>query len=261
MQAPGLCLYTSTTPEALHDAIGPMAARDGFLGRHLWFGAAAKLPHYNKTQKREPASQALIAGVGERRRRWAAWKATLPISDVKGPLGEETTFYRSDEVKADDDARAFLEAFRERKDEARRKEKSDNLEGLLGRQTEHAKRIALALADATCDGPAYPQIGMAHVELACEVAEYSADVIGASMTLHTNGDKWEQQVGKVRRALMRVVGSGTNPTKRDLMRAANMKRGDLDEVLIFLRDTDQLGANTAHLAPKEAQKAKKDEQA
>jgi hypothetical protein len=262
MQAPGLCLYTSTTPEALHDAIGPMAARDGFLGRHLWFGAASVLPHYNRMQKREPPSQALIAGVAERRRRWAAWKDTLsPLTGQTGPAGEPLSFYRPDEVKADDDARAHLEAFRERKDEARRREKSDNLEGLLGRQTEHAKRIAMALADATCDGPAYPQIGLAHVELACEVAEYSADVIGGSMTMHAGGDKWEQQVGKVRRAMARVIGAGTNPTKRDLMRAANMKRADLDEVLIFLRDTDQLGANTAHLAPKEAQKAKKDEQA
>lgn len=260
MQAPGLCLYTSTTPEALHDAIGPMAARDGFLGRHLWFGAAAKLPHYNKAQKREPPSASTIALVSERHRRWSAWKATLPpLQGQTGPAGEPLTFYRADAVEAAPDARDHLEVFRERKDEARRREKNDNLEGLLGRQTEHAKRIALALADATCEGPAHPQITLAHVELACEVAEYSADVIGASMALHTNGDKWEQQVGKVRRALMRVVGSGTNPTKRDLMRAANMKRGDLDEVLIFLRDTDQLGANTAHLAPKEAQKAKKED--
>jgi hypothetical protein len=259
MQAPGLCLYTSTTPEALHDAIGPMAARDGFLGRHLWFGATSRLPHYNRHVDRAPPSAALIEAIAERRRRWVAWRDTLPISEVKGPTGEALTFYRADIVDAAPDASAHLDAFRERKDEARRREKSDSMEGLLGRQTEHAKRIALALADATCEGPAYPQVAMTHVDLACEVAEYSADVIGASMAMHAGGDKWDQQVGKVRRALARVITSGAKPTKRDLMRTANMRRGDLDDVLIFLRDTDQLGATTAHLAPSEATKAKKED--
>jgi hypothetical protein len=261
MQAPGICLYTSTTPEALHDAIGPMAARDGFLGRHLWFGSAAQLPRYNRHVDRSAPSKVLVGQIAERRRRWAAWKDTLPPSSETGPAGESLTFYRGDLVTASKEADEALAAFRERKDEARRREKSDSMEGLLGRQTEHAKRIALALADATCESPAHPQVDLAHVELACEIAEYSAEVIGSSITMHAGGDKWDQQVGKVRRAISRLMSAGTSPTKRDLMRSANMKRGDLDDVLIFLRDTDQLGATTAHLAPKEAKKAKKEEKA
>jgi len=254
MQAPSVCLYTSTTPEALHDAIGPMAARDGFLGRHLWFGAASRLPHYNKSQIRNPPSPALRAMIAERRRRWAAWKDALPPSSEKGPAGETLTFYRPDHIDATRDARDHIEAFRDEKDEARRKEKNDNIEGLLGRQTEHAKRIALALADATCEGPAHPQVTLAHVTLACEIAEYSADVIAASMAMHVSGDRWEQQVGRVRRAMARLATSDTVVSKREIMRAANMKRVDVDDVLIFLRDTGQLGANQAHLAPKKAEK-------
>ncbi len=90
--------------------------------------------------------------------------------------------------------------------------------------------------------------------LACEIAEYSADVISASMAMHVSGDRWEQQVGRVRRAMARLATSDTVVTKREIMRAANMKRVDVDDVLIFLRDTRQLGANQAHLAPKKAEK-------
>jgi hypothetical protein len=231
-----------------------MAARDGFLGRHLWFGAASRLPQYNRTQERKPPSEGLRGLVAERRRRWSAWRDTLPISNEKGPAGEALTFYRADVVDASAEARARLAAFRDQKDEARRTEKSDNTEGLLGRQTEHAKRIALALADASCEGPAHPQVTIAHVILACEIAEYSAEVIGASMSMYIGGDKWEQQVGRVRRAMARLITSGTVPNKREIMRAANMKRSDVDDVLIWLRDTNQLGANTVHLAPKTAKK-------
>lgn len=256
MPAPGLCLYTSTTPEALHDAIGPMGARDGFLGRHLWFGASSRLPLFNRSQVREAPSSSLIDMIADRKRRWCAWRASLHLSPDKGNGGEELRFYRADVIDASSDARIHMDAFRDEKDEARRKEKSDTSEGLLGRQTEHAKRIALALADATCEGPAHPLVTMDHVRLACEIAEYSADVIGASMGMHVSGDRWDQQVGKVKRAMQRMIAVGSKFDRRDVMRAANMKRADLDEVLLFLKDTNQLGA-MAHLAPKEAEKAKR----
>lgn len=230
--APTIVLYGSTTPEALHDALSSMSTRDGYMGRHVWCTDLAVLPRFNRNVKRGPFDHALVEAVTRAREAHKSWVQRLP------PDG--TSLYVPDEVGIDDDAAEMLLDFREKCDEARRKQSDETVEGSTGRSAEQAKRIALALAVASDTKGAIPRINAIVMRLACDIAEHSANVIEKHLASQTGGaDPWERKVAKVRRAVMRLRDRGDTLSMSTIMRSANASKDDVTDVLIFWRESGQ----------------------
>lgn len=253
MVAPSIVLYGSTTPEALHDAIGPMAARDGFMGRHLWFTALSKLPAYNRGQKRGPVGAALVTALEGKRDAHLAWVSRVP--------DDGATLYKPDQVIASDDARVIFDDYRERCDASRRAEQDDVTEGVMGRTVEHALRVALSVASMCETRGGLPKIDAVIAQLACEIADYSAAIIAKHLQQHAGGvDVWDRKVAKVRRAAMRITEQGAPMTSSALMRGANVNSKDLLDVLVYFKQSMQLEryglADVLRKAEAKAQRAK-----
>lgn len=253
MIAPSIVLYGSTTPEALHDAIGPMAARDGFMGRHLWFTGLTRLPGYNRNQKRGPVSAALVQAIEAKRDAHASWASRAPA--------DAASLYLPDQVTASDEARTIFDSYREACDERRRQEQDDVTEGVMGRTVEHAKRMALAVASLCETRGGIPKIDARVAQLCCDIAGYSAAIIAKHLQQHAGGaDVWDRKVAKVRRAVMRITEQGAPMTSSAIMRGANVNSRDLLEVLIYFKQSGQLDryglADVLRKAEAKAQRAK-----
>lgn len=238
--APSLVVWGSTTPESLHEALSPMALADGFGGRHLWFTAASRLPRWNRAQHRGPVSSALLGIVTAARASWSQWFQALP-KDASG-----ATLYRADEVRCTAEAQAVFDAHREKCDAERRKASTDTgREALLGRQVEHAKRVALSLACIGCIGAdgaeGTPEVTETYASFACSLVQYSTDVVCASIALNGAGsDRWEQQLGRVRRAWARLVARGQTPSRSAMLRATQLRAAELDEAEQWLVDAGEI---------------------
>jgi hypothetical protein len=232
MIAPTIVLYGSTTPEALHDALSSLSTRDGYMGRHVWFTDLSVLPRFNRAVKRGPIDPALVAAVDKAREAHQAWISRVPSDGV--------SLYVPDEVTIDPAAAEFLLNFREACDERRRKQTDEMVEGSTGRTAEQAKRIALALAVASDTRGGIPRIDLTIIRLACDIAEHSATVIEKHLASQAGGaDPWERKVAKVRRAVARLSDRGEALTRSNLMRSANLGADDVQDVLIFWKESGQ----------------------
>lgn len=232
MIAPTIVLYGSTTPEALHDALSSMSTRDGYMGRHVWFTDLAVLPRFNRNVKRGPIDPALVAMVERVRDAHQAWISRVPSDGV--------SLYVPDEVTADAAATEILLDFRERCDERRRKQTDEMVEGSTGRTAEQAKRIALALAVASDTRGGIPRVDATTAQLACDISEHSAATIEKHLASQAGGaDPWERKVAKVRRAVARLHDKGETLTKSTIMRSANLSADDVQDVLIFWKESKQ----------------------
>lgn len=232
MIAPTIVLYGSTTPEALHDALSSINTRDGYMGRHVWFTDLSVLPRFNRNVKRGVIDPALVAAVDKMREAHQAWISRVPSDGV--------SLYVPDEVTIEPAAADFLLDFRERCDERRRKQTDEMVEGSTGRTAEQAKRIALALAVASDTRGGIPRIDLTIIRLACDIAEHSATVIEKHLASQAGGaDPWERKVAKVRRAVARLSDRGEALTRSNIMRSANLGADDVQDVLIFWKESGQ----------------------
>jgi len=202
IHAPGLTIYGSTTPAALHDALGSMALDDGMVGRHIWLDATGTLPSRRWLPPRSGVPVEVSTRVGCVKGAHELWHRDETVDAV---------IYRPQEVPISDEAQTMLFGWGDRLDDERRSHPGDNRTPLAGRAVEHALRTALSLTTMAGD-VATPRIDVPHVRAAIAVVEHSIATIASGIEEYRAESVYEGQVRRVLRALRaHAVGGGWVP--------------------------------------------------
>jgi hypothetical protein len=241
--APALSIFGSSTPAALHDAIGQMAVDDGFMGRHLWCEGLEALP---QRQRAAPGSGAIPPAVRDAvvacRAQHEAWHKRHP-EQGDAATGALLRLYQADEVE-DAGGAALLADYAEHCDERRRApQEGDVPAALLGRCAEQATRVALSLAILRCEWPAWPVVTVDVVECAIRIVEASSWTIARSLRDH-KAPTWDDVAGRiayVEAAIMRLADAEGWVARADMLRACRrLDAMGLDAVLQRLTEEERL---------------------
>lgn len=241
--APALSIFGSSTPAALHDAIGQMAVDDGFMGRHLWCEGLEALP---QRQRAAPGSGSIPPAVREAvtacRAQHEAWHKRHP-EQGDAATGALLRLYQADEVE-DAGGAALLADYAEHCDERRRApQEGDVPAALLGRCAEQATRVALSLAILRCEWPAWPVVTVDVVECAIRIVEASSWTIARSLRDH-KAPTWDDVAGRiayVEAAIMRLADADGWVQRSQLLRTCQrLDAMGLDGVLDRLLQEERL---------------------
>lgn len=241
--APALSIFGSSTPAALHDAIGQMAVDDGFMGRHLWCEGLEALP---QRQRAAPGSGAIPTAVRDAvaacRAAHEAWHKRHP-EHGDAATGAVLSMYQADEVE-DAGGSVLLAAYAEHCDQRRRAPQDGDVPvALLGRCAEQAARVALSLAILRCEWPAWPVVTEDVVECAIRIVEASSWTIARSLR-DNRAPSWDDNAGRityVEAAIMRLAGEGGWVQRSHLLAACRrLDAMGLDLILQRLHDEERL---------------------
>lgn len=243
IMAPSLSIYGSSTPSALHDAVGQLSIDDGFLGRHLWCESLSVLP---SRQRAAPGSTTIPRGVAELvtacKEAHEAWHRSNP-EQGDASTGAPLRMYRADDVE-DGGGAELLAAYAEHCDDRRRAPQDGDVPAaLLGRCAEQATRVALALAVLRCQWPAWPVVDEQVARCAIRVVEASTWTIARSLRDHRS-PSWDDVAGRiayVEEAIMRLADEEGWVTRSAVLRACRrLDARALDDVLDRLREEERL---------------------
>lgn len=245
IQAPSLSLFGSTTPQALHEAIGRMSLEDGFIGRHVFVEGLSRLPmrNWDKPADDEPPSS-LVAQVSTVRDDHIAWNNALPPcgkSSDGSPLFMYTPV-RMTSVGALERLRDFAEDCDSRR---RDHKESDVPPQLLGRAAEYAKRVAMVLAVLSAPGAATPSVTANHVQLAERVVTASMNGLARSIEVYGAESDHESDRKRIIAALRDLRADSEWVKQRDLLRKVkSILPKDIAAVLQRLNEEGILQART-----------------
>jgi hypothetical protein len=240
--APSLSILGSSTPAALHDAVGQLAVDDGFLGRHLWFEALSMLP---KRQRPDPTARdvpiAVAAAIDGWRQEHDEWVKANPHGDTA--KGDAIRVYVPDEVQ-DSGGIAILADYGEDCDDRRRVPVAGDVPpALLGRCAEHAGRVALVLAVLRAQPGEWPVVDEAVVLCAIGIVEASAGIVARSLRDH-QAPRWDDaagQVAAVEAAIMACADGDGWASKSEVLRACRkLRAADVDAACERLRTEERL---------------------
>ncbi len=241
--APALSIFGSSTPAALHDAIGQMAVDDGFMGRHLWCEGLNALPQRQRAATGSGAVPfAVKLAVMGCKASHEEWHKRYP-EQGDASSGAPLRMYQADEVE-DAGGAAMLAAYAEHCDERRRApQEGDVPAALLGRCAEQATRVALALAILRCEWPAWPVVTEEVVRVAIRIVEASSWTIARSLR-DNRAPSWDDNAGRiayVEAAIMRLAGEGGWVTRSALLTSCRrLDAMGLDLILQRLQDEERL---------------------
>lgn len=244
--APSLSILGSSTPAALHDAVGQLAVDDGFLGRHLWFEALSTLP---KRQRPDPTARdvpiAVVAAIDGWRAEHEEWVKANPHGD--SAKGDAIRIYVPDEVQ-DSGGIAVLADYGEECDDRRRVPIAGDIPAaLLGRCAEHAGRVALVLAVLRAQPGEWPVVDEAVVWSAIGIVEASAGIVARSLR-DNQAPRWDDaagQVAAVEAAIMACADADGWASKSDVLRACRkLRAADVDTACDRLRTEERLEVAT-----------------
>lgn len=200
IHAPALTIYGSSTPSALHDALGQMALEDGLIGRHLWLSSDDELPVRQWHTSRAGVPGRVLEQVARVRAAHEAWVQSMPPAGVDAATGQPLMIYEPQAVTLSPGAEALLRRWSDGADDERRKNRGSARSPLLGRGVEHIMRTALALSVLGGD-PSASRIEEHFVEAAIHVVESSIYTISTSIVRHRAETDYERDVQRVRRAM------------------------------------------------------------
>jgi len=241
--APALSIFGSSTPAALHDAIGQMAVDDGFMGRHLWCEGLQDLPRRQRAAQGSGSIPSSVKGaVVACRLAHEAWHKRNP-EQGDAATGAPLTMYQADEVE-DAGGAEMLAAYAEHCDDRRRQPQDGDVPAaLLGRCAEQAARVALCLAILRCEWPAWPVVTEAVVECAIRIVEASSWTIARSLR-DNRAPSWDDVAGKlayVEAAIMRLADAEGWVSRAHLLRGCQrLDAMGLDVVLDRLAQEERL---------------------
>jgi hypothetical protein len=201
IHAPALTIYGSSTPSALHDALGQMALEDGLIGRHLWLSSADELPIRQWHTQRSGVPGRVLEQVARVRAAHEAWVQSMPPAGVDATTGQPLMIYEPQAVCLSPEAEMRVRQWSDGADATRRANRADPQSPLLGRGVEHIMRTALALSVLGGD-PSASRIEAHFVEAAIAVVESSIACISNSIKRHRAETDYERDVQRVRRAIM-----------------------------------------------------------
>lgn len=253
IQAPGVCLYGSTTPEALHAGMSRASLEDGFLGRHLFFGALATLP---KRQRMDRSScpddvREMVTAARTMHDEWAREMIGLAGDKADPKTGKPIYLYRPQEITIDVDAEEILAGYGDELDERRRAHKDGDAPlAVLGRAEEHARRIAMCLALLARPGQT-ENVTAFEASIACELAEWSAQAISQSLLEHAHESEHEKTQQRVLAACRQAHAKGTVwVRRREIARATrNVDSGTLDKALQSLGERGEIELRRTERSP------------
>ena len=243
LTAPALSIFGSSTPAALHDAIGQMAVDDGFMGRHLWCEGLATLP---KRHRAAPGTHMVPSSVAEAvkacRESHEAWHRGHP-EHGDSAAGAVLRMYQPDEVE-DAGGANVLADYAEACDERRRTpQEGDVPPALLGRCAEQATRVALCLAILRCEWPAWPVVTAEVAQVAIDIVEASAWTIARSLR-DNRTPSWDDVAGRiayVENAIRALADADGWVQRSALLRACRrLDAMGLDQILARLTDEERL---------------------
>lgn len=243
--APALTIFGSSTPAALHDAVGQMAIDDGFLGRHLWCEGLQTLPRRQRAAIGSgtiPSSVAdLVTACRASHEQWHRGHPEHGDASTGAPL----RLYQPDEVE-DAGGSAVLADYAEACDDRRRDpQEGDVPAALLGRAAEQATRVALALAILRCEWPAWPVVTAEVASVAIGIVEASTWTIARSLRDH-RAPAWDDVAGRIDYVVSAIgkLSDGDGWVSRsDLLRACRrLDAHGLDQILQRLQDEERITA-------------------
>jgi hypothetical protein len=202
LDAPCLSIFGTATPEDLLTVLGEASLRDGLLGRFLVFRAQHILP-----DKRQPTGSmedrgltTVLADLDRARQNW------LTTSEAMVAPKPEPIPSTNGQTLADYD----LEIHR-----ARQIGDIDVPDELMGRQAEHAHRVAIAIAGLSSS----PRITAQGEALAVRIVERCAGDLWSLANRHAAGNSWERGLKRVLSSIEKQARADGYVRKRDILRA------------------------------------------
>jgi len=225
---PNACLYGTTVPERLYDAIGPSEIRDGFLGRMLVFSSETMDPIPNDDVVKLDVPRNIICAVKE-------WQERTNRS--MGDLGDYMDNV-PEVVPMDDQAKALLKEFTaECINEKQWNRDGSGLDALYARGPEHAKKIALAVACSISFNT--PIIDASAAKYGIDMARYCIGNMCEMARDHVSDTPFGKDELKILRIIKKSGGRGM--TKTELCRKTQgMKGKQRNEVTESLRDSEMI---------------------
>ena len=225
--APSLSIMGSSTPSALHDAVGQLAIDDGFMGRHFWVEALSVLP---KRQRPAPTARDVPAAVASAIDGWRVeheeWVRANPHGDTKA--GDAIRVYVPDEVQ-DAGGAVILADYADHLDDRRRTPLAGDVPpALLGRCAEQATRLALVLAVLRQQPGSWPVVGEDVAWTAIALVEASSAIVARSLRDHS-APRWDDEAGQVaavEAAIMAHADADGWATRTDVLRACRKLSAD-----------------------------------
>lgn len=253
LDAPAFAGYFSTAPESLMDALSTMSARDGYVGRHIWFSAEKILPIFNFDKRIEKPSEKLVQLISNQKQNWKDWQTTLPPCDKQAD-GIQRNFYSFETIEATSDAKKMLIEYRLKVDDRRRDSQTDEVtEGVIGRSVEHAMKIALGVANSRCKTNIKPIVDVDCVRFGINVIEYSNSIITSMMKMNSNDGQFQKDLSKVRRAIAKTP---VPESMREWLRFTKLKKDVFNECVDWLISVNELSKETKQFIEKQKKNKK-----
>ena len=201
LRSPCLSIYGTATPEDLLEVLGEASLRDGLLGRFLVFRAQSILPDKKRPASTGPnrALDTILGDIDRARQNW------LTVSDSFGAPHPEDIPATDGQILADYDEEIHR---------ARQIRDSVLPDELLGRQAEHAHRVALAIAGLASD----PKITAQGERLAIRLVERAASDLWGLAHNYAAGSPWERGLKRVLSAAREHARHDGYCRRRDILR-------------------------------------------
>lgn len=242
LRVPCITLYGSSTPRALHDAIGSMSVDDGFLGRHLFFESQSLLPMRQVPDDDSPPEE-VIAAVQAIRSAHETWNKGLPNIGSSAD-GRPLLLYKPAPVTLTQAAMRVLEDYADACD-ARRRSRAVGESvplPLIARAAEHAARVALILAVLAQPGQDALEINEGIARVAMQIVEQSLRTLADSLDRHAAESPHEKARKQVLHAVrdMQTAKDAWVSMREVLKRVPGIKTSEVQDVIKRLHDEGTL---------------------
>jgi hypothetical protein len=224
--APCISILGATVEVGLWSNVGPVALRNGFLGRWLFFNASRTIPRPVKVKKSKPDDE-VVAGAKVIRQGRSGHDCGLDTA-VAMP--------KPYEVPIAADAEAWLDDLEVAQVDYQNSLSDDDIGiPLFGRLVEQTHK--LALIHAISRNSADPCIDMASVRWAYAVALGSAQLVAERVSGEIYQTAFERDV---KRALRAIAGRGGTIPHSQLLKNMGLPTNEFRSVIGHLEETQQI---------------------
>jgi len=235
---PNLCIYGTTVPHTLFEAITPSQIKDGFLGRNLMVVSEDPTPIKRQYIETLPP-QDLLDDLKN-------WSLRQKVEyDPLATSIESISINQTINVKATIGAvKLFDDFFNYRISRMNQLRDVRCLDALWARSNEHAKKIALILA---C-GENYfdPEISTADAQWAIDFVTYSIDVTIHMVSESVSDSDFEHDLLAVKKVILDAGEGGIGKPKL-CRQTRKLKPNDRDQILRALIESEDIRGQEIHL--------------
>lgn len=226
---PNVCIYGTTVPSRLYNAIGPSEVRDGFLGRMLVFTSDDPDPEPREDIEVQPVPEALITTI----QAWFQRQGNMAAGNLGQVLSNEPQ-----KVEIDDQADKILREFsRYCRVQKKLHRDESGMDALWARGAEHAKKVALVIACGM--NMQIPIIGQTAAEYSTKLVRFlTHDLVG-----ETRDRVSDTQFGREEKRVYRVLknaGAAGCSLSEIARKVQGLKKRERMEILDSLMEAEQI---------------------